>query len=84
MPCKIVSRRLKKELQGLKNISFSAQCFEYQVAFLHLARKQDAQTVSRNVFVRSAEQILFSAKYTRDLQRNFKQECLHYIRTTYG
>lgn len=84
MPCKIVSRRLKHELAKLQNISFNTQCFDYKVAFLHLARKEDAQTVSRNVFIRSSEHILFSASYTRILQRNFEQECLHYIRTTYN
>jgi hypothetical protein len=85
LPCKIVHRRLKKELAQLmkQNISFNQQCFEYQVAFLHLSKKQDVYTTSKNVFPRSSEEILFSANYTRELQRTFKQQCLDYIRRTY-
>lgn len=83
LPCKIVSRRLRKELADLQDISLGSQCFDYQVAFLHLALKQDAYTMSRNVFPRNAEEILFSDCYSREIQRNFKQECLDFIRETY-
>ena len=36
LPCKIVSRRLRAELANLRNVSFNAQCFDYEVSFLHL------------------------------------------------
>ena len=67
LPCKIISRRLRKELAQLKEVSFNSRCFDYQVAFLHLALKQDVYNSSRNVFPRNSEEILFSDKYTRDL-----------------
>ena len=53
------------------------------MAFLHLAQRQDAYTSSRNVFTRNSGELVFSAAYTRNLQRNFDQECLEYIRRTY-
>ena len=71
-------------MSELTELSLNAQCFEYQVAFYHLQAKQDSYTTSRNQFPRNSEEILFSSKYTRELQRNFKQECLTYIRQTYN
>lgn len=79
VPCKIVSRTLRKDLTNLKHVSFNASCFEYYVAFFHMKQEKDTLSKPNNVFRRDSENILFSARYIREVQRTFKFECIKYI-----